>query len=189
MRLSDCKIESPLSTYESTEFAITSQGPLNSKAWFHTKPLSVIDISRIWGMQLFTMSTNQGWISNPNSGCWSWFEVAIYRRKPPPGENAEWMLTRPDFSIRLGNEEYVVRCRLNGEPLSWLSHRNEEYRREVRIYDGRVFGSDHELWSFLSPGDCIVVLAFCQFPGWSCKGGEALLRFWEYFEPQRSYDL
>lgn len=50
-----------------------------------------------------------------------------------------------------------------------------------------IFGYDHELWSYLSPGDRIAVLAVAQFPAWRNHGKAARLKFWEFFDPQHKY--
>jgi hypothetical protein len=190
MRLADCKVHSPLTLFTNNKFIITSSGVLNSHIWIHTNPLSALEISKIWGMQLTTVSANQrSQQADQNIGCWSWFEIAIYTPKSEerrqPGSDATRVnrnITRTGFDI--GNRVFELKYRPNGKGLSWISHRNETMGYKVHRYDGFLFGAHQSLWSQLSPGDCIVVLACCKFQGWSCKGERALLKFWEYLDPQ-----
>ena len=43
--------------------------------------------------------------------------------------------------------------------------------------EGRVFGADHEIWTWLEEGDRVAVVA-----GWECEGERGEMRFWEFYE-------
>ena len=179
---------SRLTILSETDLVVGSSGPLKSKTWFRSDPLTVQDIDKIWGFQLSTFSTNQGWVGDPNAGCWSWFEVAIYTPKSDDTViNLGQRLTRPDLTV--GDDTYILKTSTHGKECTWVSHRNSLYQRAFHSYDGDIFGCGHEIWSYLSPGDCIVVLACCQFGAWSCKGKGAALTFWEYYDPRNAHDF
>lgn len=95
MRLAEYRLpSSKLTITENSEVDISSSGSLDSCIWIHTPPLSRSDISKIWGMQLSTLSANQGWVGNRDAGCWSWFEIAIYTPVPAGGD-LTFKLVRP----------------------------------------------------------------------------------------------
>jgi len=51
-------------------------------------------------------------------------------------------------------------------------------------YSGRVFGPEDALWSYVAPGDRIVVLGCCQFGAWDCKGKYGYLQTWKFYDPE-----
>lgn len=40
-------------------------------------------LAKIKGMQVKTLSNDQGWVSDTNAGEWSWFEVVIFSPRLP----------------------------------------------------------------------------------------------------------
>lgn len=70
--------------------------------WFTSDPVDKDFCSRVIELQLNTFSCDQGWVSEPEKGSWSWFEIAIF-----PDAN-----TREVKTDRYGNE------------LRWRSHCN-----------------------------------------------------------------
>jgi hypothetical protein len=188
MRLAGCKVDSSLTRFISTDF-IDSGGGTNSKVWFHTSALSSLDISRIWGLQLTTVSHGYG--VNPRR----WIEVAIYSPKNSgqshnngPLELASGTKVLPELTFP-GDNVFSIKIRSDGKALKWISHLLDVDQRGSECYDGFVFGNEHELWTHLSPGDCIAVLVCCKHQQngnrtWQmCTGEKALLKFWEYFIP------
>jgi hypothetical protein len=197
MRLADCKVESPLTRFISTRISIYgySNETLRSHVWFHTNPLTASDISRIWGMQLTTISRALGSYNSGITDSGSWFEIAIFSPKnqgqsqlASPSEMPSSITeVHPEFTI-LGGVDFAIKYRADGEALTWISHNNSGGEREATRYDGLVYGSRHELWSYLSPGDCIAVLACCK-DGRLCTGERALLKFWEHFDLRTSQNV
>lgn len=185
MQLAQYKLPSPsLSLFENSELHITSDGPLESQVWLHTQPLTPVEISKMCGLQLSTRSTNQGWVGNPNLGCWSWFEIAVYTKLDSNDLNARW--DRCDLTI--GEEIYVLKNFDFNKFTRWESHHNDSYSDEYQHYEGPIFDTDHEIWKHVNPGDVIAVLAVCQFAAWAVRGEAARLKFWELYDPQTNHD-
>lgn len=61
-------------------------GSAARKIWFVSPSLSRMDVRKITRVQLFTVSRDQGWVSNSRDGSWSWWEVGVVR---DPGEDGE----------------------------------------------------------------------------------------------------
>lgn len=64
-------------------------------------------------------------------------------------------------------------------PLTWVSHRNTIASKTHTLHRGLKFERDHELWLYLSPGDCISVYAATRYAAWECMGTMGELVFEE----------
>jgi hypothetical protein len=178
LRFADCKLEDISFAYsEPKPFEISSHDPLERYLWFYTEPMQ--KLSHIWGIQLHTLSGNQGFPEDPRLGCWSWFELVIY------SSNANESTERVDgFStFKVNDETFGVKLGPDGEPLKWFSHWNFNYYTEQTADAGQIFDLDHPLWSHVSPKDRLAVVACCQFPAWVCKGKGAYLKMWRIYDP------
>jgi hypothetical protein len=110
-------------------------------------------------MQLITLSHDQGWCSNPNSGSWSWFEIVIL------------------------NSENIIKQNPDGNDLIWTSHHNPISSNQLILQEGAKFGPDHEIWDHLEVGDMLVVRVCAQYGCWQNIAEEGRLEFEEWFEP------
>ena len=124
--------------------------------WFSTAPLSARDLANMHSIQLLTLSRDQGWVSDPYAGSWSWFNVVLL-----PSEGG----------------------RVNAEEHSWSSHSNDPPASRMRLRAGFIFGPSHEIWQITQIGDRIGVRACAQFGGWRNVATMALLILQEYFTP------
>lgn len=76
-----------------------------------------------------------------------------------------------------------TKLRLDGSSaLTWISHRNNIASRSYTLHHGQKISRDHELWSYLSPGDCISVYAASRYSGWECSAKMGELIFEEQTE-------
>jgi hypothetical protein len=123
--------------------------------WFSTAPLSAHNLVNTQSIQLFTLSRDQGWVSNPHDGSWSWFDIILL-----PSERER-----------------------DAEEHSWLSHNNGPPASTMRSRAGSIFGPSHEIWQIARIGDRIGVRACAQFGGWRNVATMALLILQEYFVP------
>ena len=73
-------------------------------------------------MQLFTKSHDQGSVSFPEAGSWSWFDLVI-----------------------LESPEATTPKVMNGRSLVWASHSNALGNIDYQPHKGRVFDHSHEL--------------------------------------------
>ena len=126
------------------------------KDWFSTSLLSAHDLANTHSIQLLTLSCDQGWVSDPNAGSWSWFDVILI-----PGE----------------------RERLDGEDHSWFSHNNSPPASTIQRRAGSIFGPSHKIWQIAQIGDRIGVRASAQFYTWRNVAPMGLLIIQEYFIP------
>jgi len=179
LRLAGCRLEdSPLADAEGNTFDISSHNSsVQRTIWFYTEALQ--RTNHLWGVQLHTFSGNQGWVGNASQGCWSWFELAIYSS----ARGATRLTGFP--SLKIGEDTYEIESSDDGEALKWLSHQNTKYKQGMFSYSGRVFGPEDVLWSYVAPGDRIVVLGCCQFGAWDCKGKDGYLQTWRFYDPER----
>jgi hypothetical protein len=199
MRLAKCKVHSPLTVLITTPVSVTScNGITAARVWFHTNPLSGSKISGIYGMKL-TMVSNHSEVN-------CWFEIAIYNPKKSEQSRTNTIRNVPDVvdpKFILGNRIFELKYSSDGVRLSWPWQRwscrlaepsDCDWGRRIGLSrakehrcNGSFFEEDSEIWSHLSPGDCIAVLAFCKVDGiHTCTRKRALLKFWEYFDPQTS---
>lgn len=51
--------------------------------WFESAPFTNVSLSRLATIRLSTFAKHQGWVSQPDQGSWSWFEVAILNTCTP----------------------------------------------------------------------------------------------------------
>lgn len=126
------------------------------EVWFSTSPLSAHDLANTHSTQLLTLSGDQGWVSDPHAGSWSWFDVVLI-----PSE----------------------REGLDGEEPSWFSHNNSPPASIIQPRAGSIFGPSHDLWQIAQIGNRIGVRACAQFNGWKNIATQGLLIIQEYFIP------
>jgi len=136
-------------------------GPEERKLWFSTLPFLATTIRQISRVQLSTLGLSNGLVWNGHPGT-SYFEVAITRTS---GEKDT--ISTPK-----------VKTRPNGTPLAWLSHHNRN-GLDIEYRIGIDFGPDHEIWQYLSEGDCISVYAVTRYAGLACDGKIGALQFEE----------
>lgn len=113
---------------------------------------------------MFTFrSRDQGYCSNPDQGCWSWFEASLARLPPPhEGQDEEHDATEETWFAGEWVERYErslenqPRYRIQENRLA--STEVEEYTVELR--------DEHELVRRVREGDRVVLLACACFPGW-----------------------
>lgn len=84
--------------------------------WFKSDPVNRNFCDRVIGLQLVTKSRDQGWVSRPEDGSWSWFELSIFP-----------------------NSKTNVARNMDNTPLSWRSHNNQMASRSTRTERGLVF--------------------------------------------------
>ena len=185
MHLANCTYTLSTSSTTNEQFTASSDGPLVRKLWITSPPLKRRMLWKLASVRLVTNSTHQGWVSLPDQGSWSWWDLGVVRGS-------------------VGT----------GTPLcSFVSHRHgvHDYRnQEHLVLLGRNFMMDHELWTSYDQqynetsestlvassmdtdggavwdGDRIAVYGCAQYPGWMCRGAWAKLEFEVYWEPRRA---
>ncbi|CAE6475638.1 unnamed protein product [Rhizoctonia solani] len=119
------------------------------KVYMSTRPATVDDLLRIISIKASTESRDQGWASDPQKGQWSWFELAIFTKRPTDGQ-----LVKPSDI-----KQY------QGKPLTWTSHENK-LTTDFQWLDGAKFTWDHPIHRHMEQGNCIALLACAQYPLW-----------------------
>ncbi|KZS89628.1 hypothetical protein SISNIDRAFT_458569 [Sistotremastrum niveocremeum HHB9708] len=128
--------------------------------WKMTPPLTRNPLHRCRGMTIRTLGRNQGFVSDPNAGNWSWYEVGLYGK---------------DGEVKKGPD---------GEALQWSSHYNDMHSKSLTwVSSDETFDSSHPIWRYAKDGDRIGVMMCAQFPGWSCQAQSLEIVFWRWFEP------
>lgn len=138
-------------------------------------------LSRLAWLRAESFSKDQGWCSDPSSGSWSWIEVGIVRpsdHSDPPFDHGEAPLPYRPGNITPPPDPFEFE-----RIISWTSHHNPIAGREFAWIKGAEFGPDHEIWSFMQPGDHIGVWLCAQFGGWQCVAKAAKITVHEWFEP------
>ena len=182
MRLANCTYTLSTSSTTNEQFTASSDGPLVRRLWFTSLPLKRRMLRKLASVRLIMNSSHQWWVSLPDQGSWSWWELGVVR-----GSIGNGILLRSFVSLRHGVHD----------------HRNQEHL----VLHGQNFKMDHELWTGYDPqynetsestlvapsmdmdggpvrdGDRIVVYSCAQYPGWVCRGAWAKLEFEVYWEP------
>ncbi|KDQ12448.1 hypothetical protein BOTBODRAFT_34423 [Botryobasidium botryosum FD-172 SS1] len=133
-------------------------GEVYRQRYLISQPLGQRDIYKMERLVVSTTSRDQGWVSDPHSGSYSWFDVAIIA---------------PDDTVKTSSA---------GTLLLWTSHHNRVAGRNSENLEGVIEG-EHEIWDHLSEGDRIAVFIAAQFPGWANYTSSGSLRVWHSFEP------
>ncbi|KAG8995837.1 hypothetical protein FRB90_000081 [Tulasnella sp. 427] len=132
-------------------------------------------LHRLVSLRVDTISTDQGWVSDPSSGSWSWIEVGIVR----------FSTLARDETFRVDPLEEALLPNRHGRQFStedevdtrdlhtWESHHNPVAGNGFALVEGKDFGPEHEIWSTLQAGDRIGVWLCAQFPGWQCRARAA----------------
>ncbi|KZV71210.1 hypothetical protein PENSPDRAFT_606239 [Peniophora sp. CONT] len=101
----------------STVYCHSYGGNKAEERWFLSAPIADEDIRRIAAIQLVTVAKDQGWISDPGAGIYSWFEVG---------------LERPDST-------FLPEAR-------WKSHHNDLCGRKPTMREGPLYPAPVEEW-------------------------------------------
>ena len=192
MRLANCTYTLSTSSTPSEQFTASSSVPLVRKLWFTSPPLKGRMLRKLASVSLVTNSTHQGWVSLPDQGSWSWWELGVV------------IGCTEENSMSIGDGTLLR---------SFVSHRHDvhDHRNQQHlVLLGRNFTIDHELWTgydqqynetsestLVAPsmdtdggavrdGDRIAVYGCAQYPGWMCRGAWARLEFEVYWEPWRA---
>ncbi|KZT37302.1 hypothetical protein SISSUDRAFT_871000 [Sistotremastrum suecicum HHB10207 ss-3] len=147
------------------------------KLWIHTPPLAQFTISKLCSVKLSTLSRNQGWVSSPSGGNWSWFELGLYETSSSNGSSSD--------PTKVRTADLVLRRRKDGSELTWVSHYNNIQCRDFRWVNTPTgtFGPNHEIWSYIREGDVVGVSLCARYPAWRCIAKSGVLKFSSWFEP------
>ncbi|QRV88158.1 hypothetical protein RhiJN_16176 [Ceratobasidium sp. AG-Ba] len=149
---------------ENRDTDVSSDGPIASETWLRSPPLTLQIINEIHSIQLLTESCHQGWVSDPNSGSWSWFDITLCRGDEGPGQ-------------------LIPKTLDDGSPASWESHSHAVEMHGYTINEGKRFGIEHPLWNYVEPGDVLTVEAKAQFPGWQNRVRRGVLLVYTWWKP------
>ncbi|GJJ13002.1 hypothetical protein Clacol_007251 [Clathrus columnatus] len=186
MRLADCvllSMHSRISTANFVVCSVTSQ--VVSQPCLLTDPVSREMIPHLARMRLTTNSHDQGWYNYPDSGSWTWFEVALVEhdasgnlrvkvRRSIENDSSAGDINTPEIATTLLND---------AQPLSWISHRNRQGSVSFIVQEGIEFGPDHEIWQHISEGDQILVRACAKYGSWKNHIDWTALKIWEWYNP------
>ncbi|KAG8730609.1 hypothetical protein FRC11_006311 [Ceratobasidium sp. 423] len=130
------------------------------KVYMSSGPIEVEDLLRNLSIQILTESRDQGWASEPEEGIWSWFELAIFTKRPADGQQV--------------NPSDIKQH--EGKPLTWTSHENK-LCSDFQWIEGPKFTWDHEIWRYIEQNNYVVVLACVQYPAWQndIRGGKFIV--------------
>lgn len=186
---------------------VSSGGPLATAMLMHTKPMTTQFLSRLRRVQLQTFSMDQGWVGDRSAGSWSWFELVILQplRKPgsssandspldvdafdpdirqlyipPPESTVDRTPVRTDYKIKRVSPDHLYDG--IGEE-GWVSHHNDLAGATPRMYIGKTFDSNADIWRHLEVGDILGVFAYARFAGWQNSVLNGTLVIWERFDP------
>ena len=125
---------------------------------------------------------DQGWVSRPDQGSWSWFEVSV-AQVPGSAENEEengcedrqcrasdgavW--TGPYFWVKEWMQQYGVRLE---KQLRYKIQGNRQAGMIPENYSIELT-DEHELVQRIQEGDRVVLWACACFPGWENRVYEA----------------
>ncbi|KAF8071588.1 acyl transferase/acyl hydrolase/lysophospholipase [Lyophyllum atratum] len=131
---------------------ICQDNKVASQIWFRTPALEQSLIDQIVDIQLETKSRHQGWVTVPEAGSWSWFDIIV--------------LDSPAAS------DIKVKDSL---ALAWLSHDNKLGINEDTRQVGPALGSKHDIYNSLEAGNALAVRVCARFPGWENHASEGRL--------------
>ncbi|KAG9122059.1 hypothetical protein FRC07_001715 [Ceratobasidium sp. 392] len=140
---------------------VPSRGPEVAVPWFQTAPIPAEKCDQIVGVQLLTVSHDQGWVDDPTAGSWTWYQVHILIDETSRSRG---------------------KARSAGST-TWVSHRNQIALSLSEHQKGQLFNSSHEMLSALHAGDCLEVTANAQFPGWTNYAEQGNLQIFIRWEP------
>ncbi len=137
-----------------------SSGPLETRLWFCTPPLSNAILKSGIAVQLFTTSNDQGWAGRPDLGSWTWFEWGLFA------------------SV----EEATNRASSGSE--GWReSHRNKVAVEQPQSLEGPLVTMGDDMWNGTVEGSVLAVRVCAQFGGWANHAHNAEVKFSRWFEP------
>ncbi|KAF5379699.1 hypothetical protein D9615_005735 [Tricholomella constricta] len=146
---------------------VSDSNQVTSEIWFRTPALDQDIVDKVVQIQLETKSRDQGWVSIPDAGSWSWFDIIVL-------ESSE-------------SSEPKVKDNM---ALVWLSHENKlgsnEYEEQVGALSGK-----HDIFNGLEVGNALAVRVCARFVGWENHAveGRLVLKLSEKGRPaQPSFD-
>lgn len=141
----------------------------------YTRPLSAREAKLLRKVVFTFRSRDQGWCSNPDAGCWSWFEVGLARIPIVEEDDGQGQMS--DAAVWTGSYEWV------GE---WMKRHGKDLESQPRY---RILGNkigeiepedhvvelmgDHESMQRVQEGDRIILWACACFSGWENRVYEA----------------
>ncbi|KAL4264819.1 hypothetical protein AB1N83_004040 [Pleurotus pulmonarius] len=130
-------------------------GVADCKLWFKTPALDEDFLRTVSHIRLQTTGRDQGWVSQPEKGSWSWFDIAILES----GESTT-PLVKDDLI-------YV-----------WRSHCNKIGHGRDETINGDIFYyKEHDLFKLLKPGYALAVFVCARFSGWRNHASSGRLLF------------
>ncbi|KAG6916204.1 hypothetical protein DXG01_007834 [Tephrocybe rancida] len=141
-----------------------------SEIWFRTPALDEDILKKVVSIQLETTSRDQGWVSSPEAGSWSWFDIVV--------------LESP--------ESTKIKVK-DGVALVWMSHTNHLGEKKDTKQTGPALGSQHDIFAGLEViiisviyvactltasnkvGNVLGVRVCARFEGWENHASEARL--------------
>lgn len=166
----------PILNVHSRSSGAPNQGPTKAPVSY-TRPLSARE-AKLWRKVVFTFrSRDQGWCSNVDGGCWSWFEVGLARTPFVEEEEGRQAQIRSDATVWTGSYEWVR---------EWTKQHGKDLESQPRY---KILGNkigeiepedhtvelmdDHESMQRVQEGDRIILWACACFPGWENRVYEA----------------
>ncbi|KAH7327578.1 hypothetical protein B0J17DRAFT_561054, partial [Rhizoctonia solani] len=128
--------------------------------WFHTTPLSRGVIRDIMIMQLITHSHDQGWTTDPKTSSYSWFSIRVIRA-----------------------DDHSLTGSMENQDIEWKSHSNAVASKDTERHEGKIFDSNHEVWTHLGEGDYLEVTANAQYGGWQNYAERGILQICTRWRP------
>ncbi|KAG8692799.1 hypothetical protein FRC08_009533 [Ceratobasidium sp. 394] len=142
-------------------YFVPSRGPEVAVPWFQTTPISSEGLEQITGVQLSTVSHDQGWVTDPSAGSWTWFDIHI---------------VVDEISRSRGKAR-------SADSTTWTSHRNRMGSPTSEYQQGLFFDSSHEMFSALHAGDRLEVTANARFPQWMNYAEQGFLQIFVRWVP------
>ncbi|KAG8725322.1 hypothetical protein FRC09_002204 [Ceratobasidium sp. 395] len=140
---------------------VPSTGPEVAVPWFQTAPIPAEMLDRITGIQLSTLSHDQGWVTDPAAGAWTWYQIQV-------------------LIDETSNARGKAR---SASSTMWTSHRNAMASSMAEIQEGHFFDPSHEMFSVLHAGDRLEVTAHARFRGWTNYAERGCLQVFVRWEP------
>jgi len=165
---------------------------LQRELLFATPILDEATCSKLKGVQLGTLSCDQGWCDDPTAGSWTWYELGVIgpnepteddpEGPPPHSSTMDKLKNVKDTTIMISGPEYAdLKPKFDeySESVVVESHRNKAGTAEFQEYAGKVWVPDDELFRYIKPGTRIGVWACAQYDGWSNKVKQAKIQLHE----------
>lgn len=136
------------------ETLLTSEDdPIVSQVWFQSNPLRSETIQRMKSIRLFAESHDQGKVTHPNAGNWTWFEIAILEGPTSKSPRSK-----------------------DGVDLVWESHTNRFQTTEYEWKEGDLFGKYDDMMRLIEDGNVLAVRLCARYSGWKIYAKRGYLR-------------